>query len=336
MMKRKSVLVLLLLQCALLLSTATGVKAQNCLPPLKQVVLFDQSGQYYVYWKPSTSVGIISYKVQVMCVGLPACLYTITVTDANVLHMNGGYLGVKVPPLPVPSSTVKLSIFNPACPEQFTPAFVLSLDIITDNLDIATASCDSDTCKLVVNKWTKLKNLTDYANAKCGGGGAGAAASTVTAIDAPIDILLRKTAAGKWQMKSVDTLQCDSCYVFNFQVACPSGAIYYVQDTICFNYTGPDIGCREYGGLSELSGTTLFPNPANEECTLRIAGSEDAMVTVALYNEFGRLVRVVASNTVLEEGMNDLSFSVADLSSGLYIVELRMNNEVKRMKLLKF
>lgn len=335
MKNRNRILVLLLLKTALLLSITTSVYAQNCLPPVKQVVLFDQSGHYYVYWKPSTSGGIISYKVQVMCVGLPACLYTVTVTDSNVLHMNGGYLGIKIPPLPVPSNTVKLSIFNPACPEQFTSAFVLSLDIITDNLDIATASCDSDTCKLVVNKWTKLKELTNYANSKCGGGGAGVAASTVTAIDAPIDILLRKNN-GKWQMKSLDTLKCDSCYVFNFQISCSSGSIYYVQDTICFNYTGPDIGCREAGLPSELSGATLFPNPATDECTLRLSSMEESVVTVSLYNELGRLVRVVATQAALEEGMNDLSFSVVDLSAGLYIIELRMNNEVKRMKLLKF
>ncbi|MBX7109187.1 MAG: T9SS type A sorting domain-containing protein [Chitinophagales bacterium] len=335
-MKKRSRSVMMLLLMALLMTSVSALHGQNCLPPLKQVVLFDQSGNYYVYWKPATANPLINYKVQVMCIGSPACLYTTTVTDANVLRMNGGYLGTKIPPLPILSNTVKLSIFAPSCPEQFTLAFVLSLDIITDNLDIATASCDSDTCKLVVDKWTKLKKLTDYANSKCGTGGTGLAASTVTAINAPIDILLRKTAAGKWQIKSLDTLKCDSCYVFNFQVTCSSGSVYYVQDTICFNYTGPDIGCRETVGNTAGWGTTVFPNPASAECTIRIACEDEVAATVSLYNAMGGLIRIVANDESLEEGLNDLSFSVADLASGMYIIELRMNNEVKRMKLLKF
>ncbi|MBK9733343.1 MAG: T9SS type A sorting domain-containing protein [Chitinophagaceae bacterium] len=327
--------VLSFLIAALLLISSSAADAQNCIPPLKQVVLYDQSGNFYVYWKPATTGTSVNYKVQVKCVDLPACFYTVTVTNANVLHMNGGYLGVKIPALPMLSSTVKLSIFAPNCPDQFTLAFVLTLDIITDNLDIAIASCDSDTCKLVVSKWTKLKNLSDYATSKCGGGAA-VAASTVSAIDAPIDILLRKTAAGKWQMKSLDTLNCDSCYVFNFQISCPSGSIYYVQDTICFNYTGPDIGCRESGILAALNPLTIYPNPATDYCTIRIDLKEAADVSVALYNSIGQQLNMEDLAGSLDEGMNELEFSVADLSPGLYIVELRINNDVKRLKLLKF
>lgn len=311
--------------------------AQPCIPPVKQVVLFDQFGNYYVYWKPATGGGgTINYKVQVMCTGSPACFFTVTVTNANVLKMNGGYLGVKIPPLPGSTSTVKLSIFPPSCPGQFVAAFVESLDIITDNLDIATASCDSDTCKLVVNKWTKLKSLTDYAKAKCGGAGLAVPASTVTAIDAPVSISLRKNDAGKWQLKTTDTLKCDSCYVFNFQISCSNGSVYYVQDTICFNYTGPDIGCREAGLMEDDQSFTIYPNPATDQCTIHFNLEKESSVTVMLYNSLGKPVRMIAANQYLEKGMNEVEFAVNELPAGVYIAEIRMNEQVKRMKLLKF
>lgn len=308
--------------------------AQPCIPPMKQVVLYDTVGNYYVYWKPS-SVTPINYKVQVMCIGLPSCFYSVVVTDTNVLKMNGGYLGIKIPPLPVLVSTVKLSIFGPDCPDQFVVAFVLSLDIITDNLDIAVANCDSDTCKLVVNKWTKLKKLTKYAKDKCEVAGPGISPSTVTAIDAPIDILLRKTATGNWQMKSVDTLVCDSCYVFNFQITCSDGSIHYVQDTICFNYTGPDLGCRIAGLLPEGVSIALYPNPVKEQCTIRLNLDEASKVSAVLYNSLGRQVRVIAADAPVDEGMNEIEVQLSGLPAGIYIVEIRVNNQVVRAMLSK-
>lgn len=320
---------------ALLLSfVAQRSAAQPCIPPEKQVILHDPFNNYYVYWKPATGSVVIDYKVQVMCFGFPPCMYSVHVTDTNVLYMNGGYLGVKVPPLPTSASIAKLSITAPACPDQFAIAFVLTLDIITDNLDIVLASCDSDTCKLVVNKWTKLKKLTNYANSKCGGGGASVAPSTVSAIDAPIDISLRKNGKGKWQMKSTDTLKCDSCYAFNFQITCPSGAIYYVQDTICFNYTGPDIGCRNDGFLEEDQSLTIYPNPATNHCTIRFYNVDAASCRVSIFNTMGKLIRV--ANVQLDEGLNEIDLDVSELPTGLYILQLSTPKNPERLKLMKF
>ncbi len=327
---------ILLLCAALLIASVKSGFAQPCIPPLKQVVLYDTVGNFYVYWKPSTSTPSIDYKVQVMCVGMPSCFFTVSVTEANVLKMNGGYLGVKIPPLPAIVSTVKLSILNPDCPDQFMFAFVLSLDIITDNLDIAVGSCDGDTCKLVVNKWTKLKKLTSYAKDKCGAGGPGIAPSTVTAIDAPIDILLRKAANGNWQMKSVDSLVCDSCYVFNFQVTCSDGNIYFVQDTICFNYTGPDLGCRIIGEMPGGGAFNIYPNPAANVCTIDLELMQTSDVSVVLYNAMGQQVKEVMPVLNMDAGQQEIDFNVADLTPGIYIVEVRVNGQVIRAKLSRF
>lgn len=311
--------------------------AQPCNLPVKQVVLHDLSGNYYVYWKPAPGSGtIINYKVQLQCVSPVPCFFTINVTDSNVILMNGGYLGVQIPALPGQANMVKLSILPPNCDTQFAAAFVLSLDIITDNLDLAVASCDSDTCKLVVSKWTKLKNLTDYVNLKCGGGGAAPApATTVTAIDAPVAILLRKNSTGKWQLKSLDSLVCDSCYVFNFQITCSNGSIYYVQDTICFNYTGPPIGCRLSDGIWQQQLLTIFPNPVTDRYTLQLDLDEPAIVSVRIYNSLGKIVSIPATPGLTDAGENQFEFSADGLAPGMYVIEVKINNEIKRIKLMK-
>jgi hypothetical protein len=140
------------------------------------------------------------------------------------------------------------------------------MDIDTDNLDIIVADCDGDSCKVSVTTWKNLKNLSNYSSAQCGGAGAAVAASTVTAIDAPISISLKKNAAGKWQLKTLEPVPCDTCLVFNFQITCPDGTRHYVQDTICFNYTGPPCRIENVSETEDLF--FLYPNPASNNCML--------------------------------------------------------------------
>lgn len=319
----------------LLLFFSNNTEAQQCIAPAKKIVLFDPAGNYYVYWKPVTPPTVINYLVQVKCTSLPPCFSTVTVNSANVIKMNGGWLGCHIPPLPATNSQVTTSIFPPNCPPVFSFTFVTALDLISDNLDIATASCDSNECEIFVNSYKTLKNLNNYTSAKCGGLGAAVAASTVTCLDAPIRISLKKNAAGKWQMKTMDTVQCDSCYTFNFQVTCPNGSIFYVQDVICFNYTGPDIGCREATALKDLP-VSIFPNPAGDKCNLQFTLDNPGSISLVIYNALGKKVRTVYSNEEFDEGQHDLELSLSDLSTGMYIVELRTSDIFKRMKLLKF
>ena len=331
---RKVHVYILLTLITFFIEGTSKVFAQQCIPPLKQVVLFDQAGGYYVYWKPSQSG--FDYIIKVHCINNPPCNFTITVNSSNVLLMNGGWLGVHIPALPSTASTVTLSIRPPGCNTVFTAAFILTLDIITDNLDIATGECDGDTCKLLFNTWTTLQKLTSYANSKCGGGGAAVPASTVTCIDAPIDISLRKNAAGRWQIKPLDDIQCDTCYTFNFQITC-GGSTYFVQDQICFNYAGPAIGCKQMMEENIVEQPiTLYPNPANSKCNLRFAMEEPGLVSIGFYNALGLNVPGGIVNRWFDEGINEVELSLDDFTAGIYFVEVRGPNENRRLKLLKF
>jgi hypothetical protein len=308
--------------------------AQNCNPPLKQVVLYDQSGNFFVYWKPLVPPTNINFNVKVKCTNTPPCFFSINVNAGNVIQMNGGYLGVKIPALPSTSSTVSLSIFPPGCPTVYSAAFVEAMDIITDNLDIIVADCDSDECLLSVNAWKNLKNLSNYTTAECGGAGGAVAASTVRAVDAPISISLKKNALGKWQIKTLQPVPCDTCLLFNFQVTCPDGTVHFVQDEICFNYTGPP--CKIAGLASENNGFLLIPNPAAQQCKLSVNLAAEGPVWISLYNSLGAKIVILENGVIAAAGQHEVLIPLERLQPGVYFVEVRAAGVMLRSKLMKF
>jgi hypothetical protein len=287
-------------------------------------------GNFYVYWKPVSPPVTINYVVKVHCLNLPPCSFTKTVNNGNVIKMNGGYLGVKIPALPNLNSQVELSIFPPGCPTQYTVAFLFTMDIITDVLDISTASCNDDTCMMKLTSWKTLTELTDYYNSKCGGAGAAVGASSVTTVDSDIEIKLRKNANGKWQIKTVDSVKCDSCYAFNFQITCPNGNIYFVQDTICFNYTGPNIGCRESDEEINKPLVALYPNPSSTSCKMEMMIEKPSVITVSLVSTLGERIGVLNDQAILYEGIYEIDLPISDLTPGIYVVEVRINNSLVR------
>jgi len=311
-----------------------AAQAQPCTPPAKQVVLYDPAGNYYVYWKPVTPPAVINYSVKVKCVNPSNCAFTVSVTSSNVLLMNGGWLGTKIQAIPNPNSLL-VSILPPNCPPDYFTTPQYALDLVTDNLDITTGSCDSDTCVLFVDSWKTLKKLNNFTTSKCGGAGGGVAATTVSAIDAPIEITLRKNSAGKWQLQTLDTVKCDSCYLFNFQVTC-GGKTYFQQELICFNYTGPALGCRQGEDILDQFPLSIFPNPASNECSIQLWLEEPSGVSISMYNSIGELVSQGNSYVELDAGLNEVSLSVNHLSTGMYVVEVRAGDMTKRVKLLKF
>lgn len=80
--------------------------------------------------------------------------------------------------------------------------------------------------------------------------------------------------------------------------------------------------------LTENSLIKLFPNPTNSIFTLALNSSNDA--TIKVFDVMG--------NLILEKNVakkNEIQINVADLSSGIYFVELLQNNTLIRGKFIK-
>jgi hypothetical protein len=74
-----------------------------------------------------------------------------------------------------------------------------------------------------------------------------------------------------------------------------------------------------------------FPNPAGQQATLRYALPEKQETTIRLYDVLGRQVRTVVSGT--QEGRQERTLDVSGLSSGVYVLRLRSDEQVRTQKL---
>lgn len=82
-----------------------------------------------------------------------------------------------------------------------------------------------------------------------------------------------------------------------------------------------------------------YPNPFNPTTTIEFNISEDAFVTLKVYNMLGQEVATLADHEEFSEGNNDVTFDASRLASGVYYYRLMVNDgqfqQVKKMMLLK-
>ena len=110
-----------------------------------------------------------------------------------------------------------------------------------------------------------------------------------------------------------------------------------------------DIGAYEYGSSipvsieensSEISDFTIcqnYPNPFNPVTTISYALTQAGLVELNVYNLNGQLVQSLV-NSRLDKGIHKAEFNASDMTSGMYIYNLKVDNKVvssKKMMLLK-
>lgn len=79
--------------------------------------------------------------------------------------------------------------------------------------------------------------------------------------------------------------------------------------------------------LPETEKITLYPNPGNTEITIK---SMDTIYEVKIYNSLGSQV-----NTIENIQQTELNVSIQDYPAGIYLVEVRGENDYHTIKLIK-
>ena len=93
-------------------------------------------------------------------------------------------------------------------------------------------------------------------------------------------------------------------------------------------------------GLSKISDDYKlfqnFPNPFNPATIISYKINQSGFVTLKVYNLVGQVVRTLVSENQ-ESGTYSKQFDASDLSAGIYLYKLQVNNytSVKRMTLIK-
>jgi len=87
---------------------------------------------------------------------------------------------------------------------------------------------------------------------------------------------------------------------------------------------------------SQLSETNLkiFPNPFYSSTTIQFELDKWDIVNVSVFNQMGKLVKVLLNNSKQAEGSHNLTFEMSNLASGIYWVRLRTQDTLISKKMV--
>lgn len=88
---------------------------------------------------------------------------------------------------------------------------------------------------------------------------------------------------------------------------------------------------------AEFSLSQNYPNPFNPSTNIEFSLSKSTLVSLAVYDITGREVRTFISEQTYTSGIHSVQFNASDLSSGVYIYQLRVADQVftKKLTLIK-
>jgi hypothetical protein len=147
------------------------------------------------------------------------------------------------------------------------------------------------------------------------------------------DAFLIKTSASAWTSFSLNlpaytTADSASIWISAYypetQTNGPSGnSVLYIDN---LNFDNLIIGVKELDKTTELF--NLYPNPASDKVEFAFYNTYSGSVTARIYTVFGQLVR----SKELEP--NEHSLNVADMSDGVYLIELQTKEGTQKQKLV--
>ena len=108
-----------------------------------------------------------------------------------------------------------------------------------------------------------------------------------------------------------------------------------------YEYAGPFLNGLEIHLIQSLSNDPLeatsysisrpYPNPFNNKLTIPVNVKNNGEVHVAIFNISGQLIDII-QEVILPEGKHELIWDAKNYSSGLYIIQTKINNKVNYEK----
>ncbi len=260
--------------------------------------------------------------------------YTVTVTDVNGCAATSAATTVNVSNAPAPTINATAT---QACEGDVVTITASTSDSYLWSTGATTQSID------VTATATNVNVVTTNANA-CNGVGA----------SAPISVTFNATptAAGTMTLAGnvatfTNTSTGATSYSWDFgdftnsSATAPAHA-YAVNGSYTVVLTAINGNCTDTTiflvdvtvGLNEVatsSNLTIFPNPANETVNVSFEQNTNDLIQIELIDATGR---VIAQESSLEIGTNNVSFEVTNLSSGFYTVRLTNANGSENQKLM--
>jgi Secretion system C-terminal sorting domain len=84
----------------------------------------------------------------------------------------------------------------------------------------------------------------------------------------------------------------------------------------------------------EFSLKQNYPNPFNPSTTVSFELARSGAVTLSIYNTLGQKIKDIISNQFMSSGSHEVNITMAEQASGVYLLSLKQNGNVKSVKML--
>jgi hypothetical protein len=112
----------------------------------------------------------------------------------------------------------------------------------------------------------------------------------------------------------------------------PDVPVTHYYSSAAMSFTVVDVTGIADNSINSVNGSVIYPNPAKDNATLRIALTDNADVNVSIMNTVGQLVKT--SSVKGEVGKNDIAVDVDGLAPGIYLVNVKLGNATSTKKLI--
>ena len=135
-----------------------------------------------------------------------------------------------------------------------------------------------------------------------------------------------------WYYEEVLNINSDyfvSNFRYKFDFENDGGNNIYIDDINLYPVSMTGITTSE-----SSTGLSVYPNPVVDAMEIRLEIAEQADYSISLINALGEMVAVVYNGELLQ-GSNQLSYSTAELSPGIYFLRVESNGTVETRKIIK-
>jgi hypothetical protein len=92
-----------------------------------------------------------------------------------------------------------------------------------------------------------------------------------------------------------------------------------------------ELGENKYNGYEYLN---IYPNPVSDNSYINLKLDEARIISVNIYDETGKLVKILVNNQLYNNGQHSVEFSSSGLKPGIYVCKLQTGNETASRKIL--
>jgi hypothetical protein len=139
--------------------------------------------------------------------------------------------------------------------------------------------------------------------------------------DPPQTIMNDDQNGGVYILTNVDVYQVSTCFTAMKDTFAPAGC-----PTLAIQNGIADISSNPFDVI-------IYPNPFEESITMRADLSQQSEMKVSIFDILGQIV--VANDFGIKSGLVEESMPVSNLSAGIYVIQVSIDNKTTQAKMIK-